>query len=79
MPVLPATAAWAGAFTPFAGGGGRIQGTGTKIKDVAKGKGGQQVEDLPNQVNGQAKELAAAAGAKDAAAAGKALADMKST
>ncbi len=66
-------------FTAFAEVGERIQATSTKIKDFAKEKGGQQFEDLANQLNAHAKELAAAAGAKDSAAAGKALADMKST
>ena len=56
--------------------GERIQVTSTKIKDFSKGK---EFDDLALQLNAHAKALQTAATAKDSAAAGKALAEMKAT
>jgi hypothetical protein len=56
--------------------GERIQATSLKIKDFSKGK---DFDDLAMKLNGHAKDLQTAAKAKDAAAAGKALGDMKAT
>jgi soluble cytochrome b562 len=63
-------------WTAFADAGARIQATSMHIKDFSKGPA---FDALAMQLNAHAKELADAAGAKDAAAASKALAEMKAT
>ncbi len=63
-------------FTALAQVGERIQVTSTKIKDFSKGP---EFDAFAMQLNGHAKALQDASTAKDSAAAGKALADMKAT
>jgi cytochrome c556 len=63
-------------FTSFADVGARIQATSLRIKEFSKGPG---FDELAVQLNTQAKALADAAQAKDAAAASKAMSEMKAT
>lgn len=67
-----ADADWA-AFTDL---GSRIQVTAAKAKDFSKGP---EFDKLADQLGGKAKELSAAATAKDSGAASTALTEMKAT
>jgi hypothetical protein len=63
-------------WASFADVGARIQATSLRIKEFSKGPA---MDELAMQLNSQAKALADAAQAKDAAGASKALSDMKAT
>jgi len=63
-------------WAAFADVGARIQATSLHFKDFSKGP---DFDALAMQLNAHARELADAANAKDAAAASKALAEMKDT
>jgi soluble cytochrome b562 len=63
-------------FAAFADAGARLQASAIKIKDFSKGAG---FDALAAQLHDQAKALADAAAAKNAAAASQALTTMKAT
>ena len=63
-------------FAAFADVATRIQATSTKAKDFSKGP---EFDQLADRLNGTAIALGKATETKDAAAASKALGDMKAT